>query len=89
MRHILIKSRFFSLSELPFGISELTCDTQVNEGTGLVLPVPLVDGLRVVSPSVTRGRGEDYQLVLQRDGSVSDKRQGQNHSMGLLVRKAN
>lgn len=52
---------------------------------GLVLAVPLVDGLHIVGPRVTGCHSEDHQLVLQRDGSVSERGQRQSQAKEPLV----
>lgn len=68
------------------GLLGLTGDAQVDGRAGLVLPVPLVHRLHVVSPGVAGGRRQDHQLVLQGDGSASEKkRQGQGCSTARLV----
>lgn len=69
-------------------VVELTCDAQVGGRAGPVLSIPLVDGLRVVGPLVARCHRKDHQLILQRDGSVTEKGQRQSHS-GDLSRKTN
>lgn len=73
------------VSEGPRG-SELTGYAQVDGRAGLVLAVPLVDGLHVVRPRVAGGRRQDHQLTLQRDGSVSEKGQRQGPEDRLPVR---
>lgn len=65
---------------------ELTGYAQVDGRAGLVLAVPLVDGLRVVRPRVAGARRQDHQLTLQRDGSVSEKGQRQGPEGRLPVR---
>lgn len=51
----------------------LTCHTEMNEGTGLVLPVLLVDCLDVVTSCILHWHPQDHQLVLQSDGSVQGR----------------
>lgn len=76
------------MSEPSFGFPELTCYAQIGGRAGLVLAIPLVDGLHVVGPRVTCCGRKDHQLILQRDGSVADKGQCQSHSeKPLLVRQ--
>lgn len=66
---------------------ELTRDAQADGRARLVLAVPLVDGLCVVRPLVPRCRRQDHQLIVQCDGSASEKGQRQGHAEEPLTHK--